>query len=197
MVALKKFKKIFKYKNKFAIIKIEKLLRGDKMKSVVFILVVAMAILGTAETIKVQNSVTEKVEKIQQIENEENNIDDATTVIVEDDETDEEDLVGAIEVNDETFEKEVLNSKKLVLVDFWASWCNPCQRLMPIIEEVAIENPNIKVVTVNIDDAKLTKTDYEIKSIPTLMIIQNGEIKTKSTGYVSKEVIENMIAENL
>lgn len=197
MVALKKLKKIFKYKNKFAIIKIEKLLRGDKMKSVVFILVVAMAILGTAETIKVQNSVIEKVEKIQQIENEENNIDDVTTVIVEDDEIDEEDLAGAIEVNDETFEKEALNSKKLVLVDFWASWCNPCQRLMPIIKEVAIENPNIKVVTVNIDDAKLTKTDYEIKSIPTLMIIQNGEIKTKSTGYVSKEVIENMIAENL
>lgn len=105
----------------------------------------------------------------------------------------ENSTVNAIAVTNENFEEEVLNSQKPVLVDFYANWCEPCKKSLPIIEEVAKENNNIKVVTINIDEAKKLKEQYEIKSIPTLVLIQNGKETARQTGFTSKSDILELI----
>lgn len=107
----------------------------------------------------------------------------------------ENSTVSALAVTNENFEKEVLNSKKPVLVDFYANWCEPCKKTLPIVEEIAKENDNIKVVTINIDESKKIKEQYEIKSIPTLVLIQNGKEIVRRTGFTSKSDILELIKE--
>lgn len=98
-----------------------------------------------------------------------------------------------INVTDENFEEEVLKSKKIVLVDIYATWCKPCQELSPTIEEIAKERKDIKVVKIDIDKAPEIKQKYEIKSVPTLMVIKNGEVKSRDAGNLKKEVINQMV----
>lgn len=100
-------------------------------------------------------------------------------------------------VSDETFEKEVLNSEKPVLIDFYASWCTPCKKLSPIIEEFAKEHDEIKVVKVNVDKEEITITKYNIYAMPTLIFIKNGKEVDRSLGLVDKTTIENMIKKNI
>lgn len=78
-------------------------------------------------------------------------------------------------------------------VDFYADWCDPCKMLSPIVEEVAQENSNIKVVKVNVDESQETAVKYQVMSIPTLVVIENGNIVTRSVGVISKSEILNMI----
>lgn len=103
------------------------------------------------------------------------------------------DDMSVIEVTDQTFEQEVLNSDMLVLVDFYADWCAPCRIFSPIVEEVAEENSNIKVVKVNVDESQATAIKYQIVSMPTLVVIKNGNEVTRSIGVISKSEILNMI----
>lgn len=100
-------------------------------------------------------------------------------------------------VSDETFEKEVLNSEKPVLIDFYASWCTPCKKLSPIIEEFAKEHDEIKVVKINVDKEEITITKYNIYAMPTLIFIKNGKEVDRSLGLVDKTTIENMIKKNI
>ena len=105
----------------------------------------------------------------------------------------EENKVEVLKVTSENFEKEVLQSEKTVLVDFYADWCGPCKMLAPIIQEIANENENIKVVKVNIDQAQDLAEKYDVMSIPTTVVIKNGKEIDRTVGYVGKETILNMI----
>lgn len=98
------------------------------------------------------------------------------------------------EVTNDNFENEVLKSKK-VLVDFNASWCGPCQMLHPIIEELAEENENLKIVSVDIDENEELAMKYEISSIPCLVVFEDGEEKARNIGLMSKKAILKMMGE--
>lgn len=101
--------------------------------------------------------------------------------------------MSVINITKENFEIEVLNSEKPVLLDFWASWCGPCKMISPIIDEIADEIEDIKVGKVNVDEQGELAIEFGIVSIPTLVVIENGEIVNKSVGAIPKEEILNMI----
>ena len=101
--------------------------------------------------------------------------------------------MAVIDVTIDNFDEEVLKSDKKVLIDFWASWCGPCKMIGPVVEEVAESNSDIKVVKVNVDEQGELASQYQIMSIPTLIVIDKGEIANKSVGLISKTEIENLI----
>ena len=94
-----------------------------------------------------------------------------------------------IYANESTFEEEVLNSDKVVLVDFYADWCYPCRMLAPILEKIAKENDNIKVVKVNVDEAQNLAIEYGATSIPLLVVIENGQEKNRLVGAAPESEI--------
>lgn len=108
-------------------------------------------------------------------------------------ESEEENSMNVIKVTNDTFEKEVLNSNTPVLVDFYADWCGPCKMLSPTVDEVANENDDIKVVKVNVDEAQDIAIKYQVMSIPTLVVIKNGNEVNRSVGVIDKEEILSMI----
>lgn len=91
-----------------------------------------------------------------------------------------------IDVTDATFQVEVLESEKPVVVDFWAPWCGPCRVVSPILEEINNEREDVRVVKVNVDENQKTASDYEILSIPTMILFKNGEIVKKVIGAYPK-----------
>ena len=96
-----------------------------------------------------------------------------------------------LKVTEENFEKEVLKETKTVLIDFYAEWCGPCQMLSPIVEQVAQENDNIKVVKVNVDENQSLAVEFGIKAIPTLIVIKEGKEANRAVGMLSKaELLE-------
>ena len=97
--------------------------------------------------------------------------------------------MSTLKITSENFEKEVLNSKKPVVVDFYADWCGPCKMMGPIIDELAGENDNIKVGKVNVDETQELAVKYGIMSIPTIIIFKNGNIGKKFIGFTSKDDI--------
>ena len=98
-----------------------------------------------------------------------------------------------VKVTSNNFEEEVIKCEKTVLVDFYAEWCGPCKMLSPIIDEIAKENTDIKVVQVNVDEAQDLAMKYQVMSIPTLVVIKNGQQINKSVGLRDKEEIISMI----
>ena len=98
-----------------------------------------------------------------------------------------------LKVTNSNFEQEVLNSNKPVLIDFYADWCGPCKMISPVVEAVAKENEDIKVVKVNVDDAQDLAIKYEVMSIPTLVVIKDGEEANRTIGLIDKNQILNMI----
>ena len=100
-----------------------------------------------------------------------------------------------VEITVENFEEEVLRSDKPVLIDFWAAWCGPCRMLSPFVDEVAEENPQIKVGKVNVDEQSELAAKFGIMSIPMLMLFKDGKNIDSSLGVVPKSSIEKMIAE--
>lgn len=105
----------------------------------------------------------------------------------------EENNMEILKVTGENFESEVLKNEKPVLIDFYADWCGPCKMLSPIVDEVAQENTDIKVVKVNVDDAQDLAMKYQIMSIPTLVVIKDGKEFRRTVGLVSKSEIEALI----
>ena len=98
-----------------------------------------------------------------------------------------------VEINNENFEQEVLKSNKTVLIDFYAEWCGPCQMLSPIVEQVAQENDNIKVVKVNVDENQSLAVEFGIKAIPTLIVIKEGKEANRAVGMLSKTELLELI----
>lgn len=98
----------------------------------------------------------------------------------------------ALNVNKNNFNDEVMKSDKPVLVDFWASWCAPCRMVIPIVEQIAEEYPEYKVVKVNVDEEEELAAEFGIMSIPTLMIVKDGVIVSKSSGVKNKKQILSM-----
>lgn len=101
--------------------------------------------------------------------------------------------MSVIHINKENFESEVLGSEKPVLLDFWASWCGPCRALGPVLDEIAEENSDIKVVKANVDENRELARKYRVMSVPTLLVIKNGETVSRSLGVQSKEKILSML----
>ena len=102
------------------------------------------------------------------------------------------------QITDTNFDKEVLESKKLVLVDFWAAWCGPCKMVAPVIDEIADEYKEaVKVVKVNTDENPSTAASYGIRSIPTLLIFNEGHIIDTIIGAIPKSTVVNRIQECL
>lgn len=99
----------------------------------------------------------------------------------------------ALEITSSNFDKEVLDSDKPVLVDFWAAWCNPCKMVGPVIEEISQEATDFKVVKVNIDENPDIASRYNIMSIPTIGLFKDGQLVKQSIGVQSKEQILSLL----
>ena len=96
-------------------------------------------------------------------------------------------------ITNENYAQEVLNSDKLVLLDFWAPWCAPCRMVLPIVEEIAGERSDIKVGKVNVDEQMALARQFKVMSIPTLVVMRNGQVAKKTTGALSKDEILELL----
>ena len=105
----------------------------------------------------------------------------------------EESEMEIMKVTSANFEEEVLNSDKTVLIDFYADWCGPCKAFSPVVESVASENEDIKVVKVNVDDAQDLAIKYQVMSIPTTVVIKNGQEVNRAVGMMSKSDLVEMV----
>ena len=103
-----------------------------------------------------------------------------------------------VHISDESFEEEVLQSERPVLIDYWAEWCGPCKMIAPVLDEIATEySDRLKVVKLNIDDNPQTPPKYGIRGIPTLMVFKNGQVEATKVGAVSKAQLPAFLDDSL
>ena len=114
-------------------------------------------------------------------------------IIIKPQRNDREDYkMTAININKNNFQNEIMDSEKTVLLDFWAPWCAPCRMVVPIIEEIAGERPDIRVGKINVDEQPELASEFSIMSIPTLVVMKNGKIVQQVSGARPKNAILEM-----
>ena len=101
--------------------------------------------------------------------------------------------MAIINLTKENFEKEVLESKGTVLVDFWAPWCMPCRMLSPVIDQVADEMSDVKVAKINVDEQQGLAVQFDVMSIPTLIVFKDGKEVRRSSGVIPKQAIKDLM----
>jgi thioredoxin 1 len=156
-----------------------------KDKLLIIILVIVFAGLLIVSNIFLQKEESKKINK-----NGNNIVEDNSTKL----NTEVKNMSqNVLEITSENFQKEVLESDKKVLIDFYADWCGPCKKLSPIIEEVAGEESNVKFVKLNIDLAEDIAIEYQVMSIPTLVVMENGKEISRNVGLLDKEEVRSLI----
>lgn len=101
--------------------------------------------------------------------------------------------MAAVNLNQHNFREEVLNSDQKVLLDFWAPWCGPCRMVVPLVEQIAEERPDIKVGKINVEEQPELAAQYGIRSIPTLMVLEGGNVVRKALGARPKKAILELL----
>ena len=101
--------------------------------------------------------------------------------------------MAALKINKETFETEVLQSEKPVLLDFFATWCGPCKLLAPVLDQLAEEHPEIKVCKVDVDENQELAAAFQVMSIPTLFVSKKGKVTAQAVGARSKKQLLEMM----
>lgn len=102
--------------------------------------------------------------------------------------------MSILKITKQNFEKEVLQSEKPVLLDFWAGWCGPCKMIGPIVEQVAEDTMNtVRVGKINVDEEQELAEAFQVMSIPTLVVIKNGKVERKAVGVQSKQALLSML----
>jgi thioredoxin 1 len=107
-------------------------------------------------------------------------------------------MAGALpNVTDSNFQAEVLESEQPVLVDFWAPWCGPCRVVGPVLEEIASERDDLRIVKLNVDENQQTAATFEVLSIPTMILFKNGQVAKKVIGAYPKKRLESELESEL
>ena len=101
------------------------------------------------------------------------------------------------DVTDNNFQAEVLESDKPVLVDFWAPWCGPCRVIAPVLEEIAAERDDLRIVKLNVDENQQTAANFDVLSIPTMILFKNGQVAKKVIGAYPKKRLESELESEL
>ena len=144
----------------------------EKIKTVILIFVFIILIGGVSFYMK-NTEVENNIQKFDSIEK-------------------SDDSINIIEVNEENFDEEVLKSNKKVLVDFYATWCGPCKMLHPILEEIAKEENDLKVIQIDVDQCEELAIKYNIRAMPTLVVLENGNEINRIVGLTEKEEVLNI-----
>ncbi|MCI8739870.1 MAG: thioredoxin [Oscillibacter sp.] len=101
--------------------------------------------------------------------------------------------MSVLHITKENFRQEVLESRKPVLLDFWANWCGPCRMVAPLVEEIAGERPDLKVGKVNVDEQQELAGAFQIMSIPTLVVVKDGRVVSQTVGVRPKQEILSIL----